>query len=492
MPIDILPGKDYDTTWSLTKLGDEAVPLKIWNMMGFLGTIVFMVVLGVASGRKVKTSKDFQTGGKNAGFLLVAGTITGTLVGGSSTIGTAELAFHAGISAWWYTMGGAFGCLLLGLVYSIPVRESECTTIQEIIRWEYGETAGVVTSLLTSVGIVLNIVAQLLAANALLGSMLGFHTVLCGIIAVVLMGCYVLFGGIRSSGVLGVVKLILIYVGAVGGGVLVLWMAGGLPGLEAALPTRQYFNFLTQGAEKDLNNCLSVMLGVVSTQTYVQAVIMGKSNREAQKGCFLSALIMPPVGIFSSLIGMYMRVEAPGLTAGQAFPQFVIRFLPAFPAGIVLAALLFAVVGTASGMALGFGTIVCNDLYGRYLNPKADGRKMLLISRLMIAAVLAFAALFTLGNLGSAILTFGFLSMGLRAAVLLAPMTAALFLPGRVDRRFAVASSCAGICAMLYAELTAFPLNPLCAGMIASFACLTLGLRRHKVRDRRHRVMVEK
>ena len=63
------------------------------HIIGIILTLLLITLVGIYSGRKVKTSSDFSVGGKKAGSGIVAGTIMGTLVGGSSTIGTAQLAF---------------------------------------------------------------------------------------------------------------------------------------------------------------------------------------------------------------------------------------------------------------------------------------------------------------------------------------------------------------------------------------------------------------
>jgi SSS family solute:Na+ symporter len=47
----------------------------------------------------VKNAADFSGKSRTAGTALVAGTIMGTLVGGASTIGTAQLAFTSGLDA---------------------------------------------------------------------------------------------------------------------------------------------------------------------------------------------------------------------------------------------------------------------------------------------------------------------------------------------------------------------------------------------------------
>ncbi len=450
--------------------------LSIIHIISIIATLLIIMSLGIFSGRRVKNAADFNTGGKSAGALLVAGIITGTLIGGSSTIGTAELGFNYGFSAWWFTLGASLGCVLLAAIYARPVRQSDCTTIQEIISAEYGQTAGLVTSILTAIGIVLNIVAQILAANALLGSMFGLNPFWCSLVSIIIMACYVLFGGIKGSGLLGLVKLALLYLATVACGLMAIKMNGGLAEFYAALPKAQYMNMFARGFGTDFGVGLNVALGVISTQTYIQAALAGRSNREAVKGCLFAATLTPPIGFFSLFVGMYMQIHFPQINAAEAFPSFILNFLPAPLAGVALATLLIAVVGTGSGMALGFGTIISNDIYKNFINRQADGKKLLLVSRLIILATLIVSALFTLGNLGSAILSWGSMSMGLRAVVLLAPMTTALFLPGRIRPAAAIASSTIGVLVMLLARGLPLPFDTLFLGLLAAVLILLLDL----------------
>jgi SSS family solute:Na+ symporter len=445
------------------------------HILGAVITLILIVGLGVYSGKKVKNASDFDTGGKSAGPVMVAGTIIGTLVGGSSTIGTAQLAFDYGLSAWWFTLGAALGCLLLAVKFITPLMDSDCGTIQQLIQKEFGTAAGLVTSILATIGFVLNIVSQLLAANALLTTMLGFNSMFCTVISVIIMACYVVFGGVKGTGLLGVVKSVLLYVAVIIGGFLALKLSGGLETVYKTLPHEQYFNLFARGFNTDLGAGISVILGVISTQTYVQAIINGKSHGASRRGALLSALLIPPIGLGSIFIGYYMRINFATIQASQAFPRFVIENMNPFLGGIVLATLFIAVVGTGSGMALGLGTIITNDIYKTFINKNADGKKTLFFSRMIIVITLILAAIFTNGNLKSAILTWGFMSMGLRAVVLLAPMCAALFFPGKVNRVWTIASSIAGILAMLAGKSIGFPGDSLFLGMAVSIGMVATG-----------------
>ena len=62
-------------------------------------TLLAITFLGLRAGKSVRNASDFSDGGRSASALLVTGAILGTLVGGSSTIGTAQLACRWGLSA---------------------------------------------------------------------------------------------------------------------------------------------------------------------------------------------------------------------------------------------------------------------------------------------------------------------------------------------------------------------------------------------------------
>lgn len=444
------------------------------HLVGAFATLALMLALGVFSGRKVKEASDFDTGGGRAGSIMVAGTIIGTLVGGSSTIGTAELAFHFGLSAWWFTLGAAIGCLILALGFAGPLRDCGCTTIQQLIHRSFGPTAGLITSVLATLGLGLNIVSQLLSANVLLSSMFELSAGTCTAVSLIAMACYVVFGGVNGTGLLGVFKSILLYLSVLAGGGLALFLAGGFGSIQAALPREQYFSLFARGTGTDLGAGVSVILGVVSTQTYVQALLSGRDKAVSRRGALLSALLIPPIGVGSILIGYYMRMTFPEMAAGESFPRFVIENLHPVLGGIVLATLFIAVVGTGAGLALGLSTVITNNIYKRFAK-NADSRRALRFSRGVILAALLVAALFTSGNLKSAILTWGFLSMGLRAVVLLGPMCAALFFPQKVDRRFVTASSVVGIAILLAAKCSSLPGDCLFWGMGGSILTILFG-----------------
>jgi len=446
------------------------------HVIGLVFTLILITLVGVYSGRRVKTSSDFSVGGKKAGVGIIAGTIMGTLVGGSSTIGTAQLAFLYGFSAWWFTLGAGLGCFILALFFSGPLYRSNKETVPQILAEEFGDLARPISSVFVSLGTFLNIIAQVLAAIALLTSMFSINPIAAAVIAIALMSAYVIFGGVWGAGLVGVAKLVLLYISVIAAGIIAISYGGGLGQFASAFPRYPYFSLFGRGIWIDGASGFSLILGVLSTQTYIQAVLSAKTLRAAKSGSLISAFLIPPIGIAGIFVGLFMKLKHPGMNPASAFPQFVLNYMNPWLGGIVLATLLVAVVGTGAGLALGISTIFTKDIYKKYINKNADDDKLLKISRRIIVISLAFALLFITGNAKSLILKWSFMSMGLRGATVFAPLCATLFMKGKVKSNYAIASMIASpISVMLGKAFLPQSFDPLFLGIAIGFLLIILG-----------------
>ena len=221
--------------------------LGLSHLSGALLTLIIMAGVGIHSGRQVKNASDFAIGGGRSSSVMVAGAIIGTLVGGSSTVATSQLAFEYGFSSLWFCLGGGIGCLFLALFFVRPMRKSGYLTLQQMIQHEYGRKAGLLTSVLGALGIFLNIIAQLLSAMALLGALLPLPPFLCALLVAGLMVCYVVFGGMRGAGTIGLIKTVLLYACAILCVAIVFRKTSGFNDLYESLPGARYFSLFARG-----------------------------------------------------------------------------------------------------------------------------------------------------------------------------------------------------------------------------------------------------
>jgi len=399
------------------------------HLGGIIITLAGVILVGVYAGRKVKSAGDFSHGGRQAGASVVAGTILGTIIGGSSTIGTAQLAFKYGLCAWWFTLGSGIGCAVFGLFLVRRLREAPLQTVPQYLVLKYGSSAGLISCFSATAGSFLGIMAQGVAGVALLTAMFNISPVLAAGICVFLVLGFVFFGGVWSAGLVGVAKSSLLYLATIAGGVLAYSMAGGWGGLTAVFPYHPWFSFFGRSFNQDFAVGLSTMLGVLTGQTYIQAVLSGKNLAEARRGTLISAFLIPPIGIGGILAGLFMRANFPNTPSDQVMPLFIINYLPPVLAGVILATLLITVIGTWSGVALGMTTILTQDIYVRFINPGASDRKVLKMQRMLILILSALSVPVIAGNASSLIMEWAALSMGLQACTVLFPILGSMFFP---------------------------------------------------------------
>ena len=384
------------------------------HMISLLASLCAVTAVGVGAASKVKNAGDFTVGGNQSGSILVAGTIIGTIVGGSATIGTAQLAFAVGLSAWWFTLGGGIALFLLALFYARPLRHSGLQTIPQFLVGHYGRSAGPLSSVTSSVGVFFSVVANILAATPLVVAIFNLQPLAATSIVILLIIAYVFFGGVWGTGLVGVLKTVMMFatLGAVG--VAAYNGMDGWGGYQAAFPAAPWFSLFGRGVWVDVASGLSLIVGTLTTQTYIQAVYAARDERAARRGAFLAALITLPTGIPAIMAGMYMKAHFPHMAPIDALPQFILTQLPPWLGGIALGTMLLASIGSAAGLVLGVSTMLSRDIVAKRW--QINDITMLTISRVAVFAITLTAALFCFGNLGSLVLEWNFLSMGLRGA----------------------------------------------------------------------------
>lgn len=444
------------------------------NIVGIIIAIVLIISVSIYSSKTNKKQKG-------ASSWVVAGGIMGTLVGGSSTVGTAQLAYQYGMSAWWFTLGGGIACLVLALFYAKPFHKSGNKTLAAFITNEYGKKIGLLSSVFSSFGSFINIISQLIAASAIIAVVFPSLNLAVAIaFSAVIMILYVIFGGTKGSGIVGILKMVLLYLTMIAVGVLVLVFSNGLTGFFDLVKgidnpeNVRFFSLFARGINLDVGACLSLILGVITTQSYAQAIFMADKTDNAVKGALLSAVLIPPVGIGGILVGLYMRALHPEIVSKIALTYFVTEYMPPLLGGIVLGTLFIAVVGTGAGLALGISTCLTNDVVLTLSPSKGAYKKPL--EKAFIVAVLLVASLLSVGPLGDTILSFSFMSMGLRGATIFIPLFCAIWLSDRIPKLYAGLSVIAGpVTVLIFNLVDVLPVDPLFVGVFVSAMIVLVG-----------------
>ena len=413
----------------------------------FISMIIVLILASIPvllAAKKVKSEADYSVGGRKAGSVLVAGTIIGTIVGAAATIGTAQLGYKVGISAWWFTLGSGIALVVMALFYAKPLRNSGLTTISEFLVINYGENAGPMSSIAATAGIFLSIVASMLTAIHLIAGVFQVNLIEASAVIMVVVLLSVFLGGISGSGMAGLVKVGLIFGTIFIAGIWAYNDLGGIGGIKMTFPTTPWLSMFAGGTEKILYNISSLIIGVISTQSYIQALFSASDSKKAAIGCIVAAVIVIPIGLPSAIIGMSVQISNPGINSIDALPIYLLHYMPDWLGGAAIAALILSALWSISGLVLGCGTMVSRDIFKAVfcLN---DHRVLLWINRSFVFLITLAAEIVVFYNSDSYVLDWTYLSMAIRGAGIFLPLTFAILFKNKVPARAGLLSMIAGI-----------------------------------------------
>ena len=359
----------------------------------FIVGIYFLVMLliGAYAYRKGRASRSdsFYVADRKGSGLLITGSLLATIVGASATVGMAGWGgFLKGLSGGWWLLAGTLGLLVLSLFWARTVRRFGLYTLPELVEKQYGREAGFVASVLIVVSWVGIIAAQISAAGAILSVLISSSSTLTVVIPALVFIAYTILGAqysiIRTdfiqSGILMVGILITVF--------MVLNEVGWLSGLKDSLPS-EYFSFPVRDGFGwyDL-----VSLVILAGATYVvgpdiySRIFCARDEKVAKTSALSVAMLIVPIGFAIVLIGMGAKVLFSSADYQQAFPLVIQEVLPVGLSGLVIAALLAAIMSSADTCLLTTSTILSEDIAKKLL-PDISERKGLVISRLGIFAI---------------------------------------------------------------------------------------------------------
>ncbi|CAM2010981.1 sodium:solute symporter family protein [Acanthopleuribacter pedis] len=380
------------------------------TIMLYLGILIAM---GVVKSRKIKTQSDFAVAGRSLSPWVLVGTMLATWVGTGSILGNAGKAYEIGLAGLLLPLGGVCGVAVLTQIAD-KVRGIEKFTVPEIIGDRYGQTARVLSVIALVAAYMVIVSYQYNAGGAVL------HTVLtddagqsmlslevCTLIAVTVIILYTMLAGLVSVAYTDVANGVIMTLSFMIA-LPILWhTAGGWSGMEEA--------FAATGRESHMQ-----IWGVYSTFDFINFMLppfllaMGDANMyqrfsaaTSSKGAKTATMFLVVAVIFiegaiisSAWISSSMIENAENGRHVLIYASH--RYLPTFLGAIMLTTMVGIIISTADSFLLVPSTTLMRDVYLQYINPDADDRKIVLLSRLLVLALGIVAYVVSLGFAQSA------------------------------------------------------------------------------------------
>ncbi len=342
--------------------------------------LLVMILLGVFSYKKGNNSKHFH--GANLGVLMCVAAGAGEWMGGTSTTGVSEYGYLYGISGAWYTIANGIGIMVCAFFFAKLYRSLNKPTVSGIVGHYIGERARTASSVILLIVMLVVGVSQMVAIGSL-GKVLfdmdiSLSIAILGIVVII----YTLFGGMVSVGYTNTVHMIVLYVGIIVAVIYSVAKFGGGKEFISQVP-EGYLSFTTIGGTKIGSWVVASVLGACTAQAGIQPILAAKDEKVAFKSSILIALIVAPFGILTSILGIIAKMQFPDLENAKLALPSLMQNMPTWLAGLVTAAMMAAILSTASPILLACGTLFTKDVYPRLT--KNAHKNDLMVSRIVTA-----------------------------------------------------------------------------------------------------------
>ncbi|PGL72371.1 cation acetate symporter [Bacillus sp. AFS055030] len=182
-------------------------------------TLFLIIVLGTLvityfASKKTKDAKDFYTAGGGLTGWQNGFAIAGDYMSAASFLGIAGAIALSGFDGFFYSIGFLVAYLVVLYLVAEPLRNLGKYTLADMIaaRFDQRKVRGV-AALNTMTISIFYMIAQLVGAGALIKLLLGINYTTSVLIVGVLMTVYVIFGGMRATSWVQIVKAILLMLG---------------------------------------------------------------------------------------------------------------------------------------------------------------------------------------------------------------------------------------------------------------------------------------
>ena len=362
--------------------------------------LYFAVVfwIGFSQARKQKTSEDYFLAGRTTGWFAVGATLFATNIGSEHVIGLAGSGASTGLPVGCYEWSASFCLLALGWIFIPQYLRSKVFTMPEFLEKRFSPGA---RYYLTTVSILAYILTKisvaLFAGGILIRELFGWDYMTTAILLVVATGVYTIAGGLSAVIYTDLFQAFVMIGGAVMITVLGLGEVGGFAGLREALPA-DYFHMIRpidDPAYPWLGTTVGTMiLGIwywCTDQVIVQKTLAAKDMPNARGGTiFAAALKILPVFILV-LPGLIAKALWPEeVTGDNAIPLLVQNLLPAGLRGLMIAAMLAALMSSLSSVFNSCSTLITVDIYKK-LHPQASEKRLVFIGRANTAIIVALS-----------------------------------------------------------------------------------------------------
>jgi SSS family solute:Na+ symporter len=418
--------------------------------------LYFLVIfsIGYYFARKERTSTDYFLASRDVAWWAIGASLFSSNIGSEHFIGLAGTGAASGMAVGHFEWLASIIVLILGWVFVPFYLRSNVYTMPEFLERRYNGACRTYLAAVSVIAYIFTKIAVAIFAGAIvLRTVLGWDMLKSSLALVIATGVYTVAGGLAAVIYTEVLQTVILVAGALILMFIGLNQVGGWEALRAAVPS-EFFHMMKPVSDKEFPWTGiffgAPILGIwywCTDQVIVQRVLSAKDIGHAKGGTVMAGFlkILP---VFMLIVpGMIARALYPAEVAADsnsAFPILVVNLMPPGLQGVMVAAMLAALMSSLSAVFNSSSTIFTMDFY-RKLHPRASERQLVNVGRVATTIMVVLGLLWIpfMGRISSQLYVY---LQSVQAYI--SPPIAAVFLLGvfwkRINGQGAIASLLVG------------------------------------------------
>src|SRR5215470_14473282 len=331
--------------------------------------VYFAIVFGIGFyfSRKERTSEGYFLAGRDIGWFFVGASLFVSNISTEHFIGLSGTGASSGLAVGHFEWLACLILLILGWVFVPFYLRSNVFTMPQFLERRFSRQCAVYLAGISIIAYIFTkISVQLYAASVVLERVAGWSLWKTAVVLVIATGIYTVAGGLAAVIYTDTVQTLILITGAVALTVIGLTRVGGLGHLRTMVPP-SYFHMIKPATDSAFPWTGiffgAPILGIwywCTDQVIVQRVLSAKNEANAKAGTiFAGFLKILPVFILvlPGLIALALYrdlfkfgPDGQVLNGDIAYPTLIVNLLPSGLVGLMIAALLAALMGAMSSV----------------------------------------------------------------------------------------------------------------------------------------------
>ncbi len=376
----------------------------------FLLYLLFMLFVGIYFYRRTTDLSDYILGGRGLNYWVTALSAQASDMSGWLLMGLPGAAYLVGLESIWIAVGLALGTYLNWKYTAKRLRiytevAGNALTLSDYLQNRFHDKSNVLriaTAVFILIFFLIYTASGLVAGGKLFSTVFGFNYQMAVALGALAIIAYTFLGGFMAVSWTDFFQGSLMFLAILLVPAMGIATLGGLGASRVAIAA---INPEMLNPFSDLSGQSLSWMAVVSSlawgvgyfgQPHILSRFMAIEKADEIKKSRRVAMIWVLLSLFCAVIvGLLGRALMPGLTGASVEKVFMLLVQSMFNpwiAGILLAAILAAIMSTADSQLLVTASAISQDLYRPFIKPNASQKELVWVGRItvIVVAVIAF------------------------------------------------------------------------------------------------------